>query len=60
MMDKKREGKSVIWFGCLYGLWKSLLFCQKLMIGNLLEVAKYKIIGLNHSQLTTGILQKKL
>jgi hypothetical protein len=29
------------------------------MIGNLLEVIKYKIIGLKRSQLTKGILQKK-
>ena len=34
--------------------------CQKLTIGNLLEMIKYKIIGLNLSQLLTGILQKTL
>jgi len=27
-MDKKREKKSVLGFGCLYRLWKSLYFCQ--------------------------------
>jgi hypothetical protein len=58
IMHKKREGKSIIWFRCLYTLWKSFLFCQKLTIGNLLEVVKYKIIALNHSQLTKGILQE--
>ena len=52
------EGKSVIWFGGLYRLWKSLHFCQKLTTGNL-EIIKYKITGLKHSQLPTGILQKK-
>jgi len=34
-------------------------FCQKLTTENLLEVMKYKIIGLKCSQLTEGILQKK-
>ena len=40
-------------------LRKSLNFCRKPAIGNLLEMIKYKITGLQHSQLTTGILQKK-
>jgi hypothetical protein len=57
-MDKKRERKSVIWFGCLYRLWELLNFCQKFKIGNLLKVDKYTIIGLNCSQLTKDILQK--
>jgi len=39
-------------------LRKSLHFCQKLTIGNLLEMIKYKITVLQHSQLSTGILQK--
>jgi hypothetical protein len=57
-MDKKRKRKSVIWFGCLYRLWELLNFCQKFQFGNLLEVEKYTIIGLNCSQLTKGMLQK--
>jgi hypothetical protein len=32
--------------------------CQKPVIGNLLEMIKYKITGLKLSQLPTGILQK--
>jgi len=55
IMDKKSEGKSIIFFGCLYGLWKWLHFCQTLTIGNLLEVTKYKIIVLKLSQLNKGI-----
>jgi hypothetical protein len=35
-------------------------FFQKLTIWNSLEVSKYKIIALKISQLTKGILQKKL
>jgi len=34
-------------------------FFQKLTIGNLLEVFKYKLSALKFSQLTKGILQKK-
>jgi hypothetical protein len=54
-MDKKREGKSVICFGCLY----KLHILSKLTIGNFLEAVKYKIIDLNHSQLIKGILKKR-
>jgi hypothetical protein len=59
-MDKMREGKSVICYGYHYTLLKKLNFYQNLTIGKLLEVIKYKIIGLNLSQLTKGILQKKI
>jgi hypothetical protein len=44
----------------LYKLRKSLNFSQKLTIGNQLEMFKYKITGLQHSQLPTGIFQKTL
>jgi hypothetical protein len=33
-------------------------FFSNLTIGNLLEMIKYKITGLKHSQLPKGILQK--
>ena len=39
---------------------ESVHFCQKLTILNFLEVDKYKIIGLNRSQLTKCILKKNL
>ena len=40
---RKRKGKSGIWIGGLYRLWKLLCTCQKLTIGNLLEMIKYWI-----------------
>jgi hypothetical protein len=53
--EERRMISNILWM--LYRLWKSLRFCQKLVIGILLEVVKYKIIGLKLSQLTKGILQ---
>jgi len=43
--EEKSQGKSVVWFECLYRLLKSFNFCQKLTIGNLLKMIKYKITG---------------
>ena len=40
---RKRKGKSGIWIGGLYRLWKLLCTCQKLTIGNILEMIKYWI-----------------
>jgi len=37
----KRKGKLGIWNGGLYRLWKLLGTCQKLTIGNFLEMIKY-------------------
>ena len=55
---REQKRKLVIWIGGLYRLWKLLHICQKLTIGYLLEMIKYKITGLKLSQLLTGILQK--
>jgi len=58
-MDKKLRDQEngFKWILGSYRLRKSLHSCQKLTIGNLLEILKYKITGFKHSQLPTGILQ---
>jgi hypothetical protein len=38
--------------------YENRFILSTLMIGNLLEAVKYKIVGLKHPQLTKGILQK--
>ena len=54
--EEKRKIRYMDWRPI--SLWKLLGTCQKLTIGNLLEMIKYKITGLKLSQLLTGILQK--
>jgi hypothetical protein len=55
---REHKRKLVIWIGGIYRLQKLLHTCQKLTIGKLLEMIKYKITGLKLSQLLTGISQK--
>jgi hypothetical protein len=57
---KKGKGKLGIWIGGPYRLWKLFCTCQKLTIGNLLEMIKFKITDLKLSQLLAGILKKTL
>jgi len=47
-----------MWIGSINILRKLLHICQKITIGNLLEITKYKITGLKLSQILTGIPQK--
>ena len=56
-MYKKREGKSVIQFGCLYRLGICLHLCRKLTSANLLEEITYKIIDLKRSKLNKKKLE---
>ena len=39
-------------------VWRPIQIVE--ITGNLLEMIKYKITGLKHSQLPTGILQKTI
>ena len=55
---REQKRKLVIWIGSIYRLQKLLHTCQKLTIGKLLEMIKYKITGLKLSQLLTGVSQK--
>ena len=56
-MYKKREGKSVIRFGCLYRLGICLHLCRKFTSANLLEEMTYKFIDLKRSKLTKKKLE---
>ena len=57
---REQKRKLVIWIGGIYRLQKLLHTRQKLTIGKLLEMIKYKITGLKLSQLLQDISQKPL